>query len=227
MVAAPFLCADRAELRAFRRRMTAAILVAGAVFVIMPLQFAFPRPQPAGWTGPIFDALHGFDRPYNMFPSLHIAIWMILAGTYDRHTRGGIRMLTHAWFGLIALSTVLTRQHHVIDVAGGFVLGLLCCYVIGEQRPRQPATTNRRVGILYAAAAAVLAGLGAWFRPWGWPLLWPAVSLAIAAGAYFGLYAGIACKQDGRLSLAARVVMAPWLFGQRLSLVHYRRHGLP
>ena len=41
-VAAPFLCADPAELRAFRRRMTTAILVAGAVFMVMPLQFAFP-----------------------------------------------------------------------------------------------------------------------------------------------------------------------------------------
>ena len=48
-VAAPFLCADPAELRAFRRRMTAAILVAGAVFLAMPLQFAFPgRNPPAG-----------------------------------------------------------------------------------------------------------------------------------------------------------------------------------
>ena len=56
----------------------------------MPLQFAFPRPEPAGLDRPIFAALHGFDRPYNMFPSLHIAIWMILAGTYNRHTRGGV-----------------------------------------------------------------------------------------------------------------------------------------
>ena len=127
-----------------------------------------------------------------------------------------------------ALSTVLTYQHHVIDVAGGFVLGLLCRYGFnGLHGSHGLATANPRAGIRYAAAAAVLAGLGAWLRPWGLPLLWPAVSLAIAAGAYFGLYAGIACKQDGRLSLAARVVLAPWLFGQQLSLVHYRRHCLP
>ena len=184
-VAAPFLCADAAELRAFRRRMTAAILVAGAVFLVMPLQFAFPRPEPAGWTGPIFGVLHGFDRPYNMFPSLHIAIWMILAGTYDRHTRGGVRVLTHVWFSLIAASTVLTYQHHVVDVAGGFVLALLCYYLIpghglhglhGIHRTRQPITTNPRIGVLYAAGAALLAGLGGWLRPWGLPLFWPAVS---------------------------------------------------
>jgi len=232
-VAAPFLCADRQELRAFRRRISAAILAAGALFLIVPLQFAFPRPEPSGWTGPIFGVLHGFDRPYNMFPSLHIAILVILAGTYHRHTRAGVRVLAHTWFGLIALSTVLTYQHHTIDVAGGFALAVLCCYLIPEpglhgiRSTQQPVTMNRRIGVRYAAGAAVLAGLAGWIPAWGLPLVWPAVSLAIAAGAYFGLYAGIACKQDGRLSLAARVVMAPWLFGQRLSLLYYRRQCLP
>jgi len=169
-----------------------------------------------------------------MFPSLHIAIWMILAGIYHRHTRGPVRVLTHAWFGLVALSTVLTYQHHVIDVAGGFVLALLCYYLIPSHGlhglhglHELPAAANPRVGILYFAAAAILAVFGGWLQPWGLPLLWPAGSLAIAAGAYFGLYAGIARKHDGRLSVAARVVMAPWLFGQWLSLVYYRRRCLP
>jgi protein-tyrosine phosphatase/membrane-associated phospholipid phosphatase len=226
-VAAPFLCANPAELRAFRRRMTAAILVAGAVFMVMPLQFAFPRPEPVGWTAPIFGALHSFDRPYNMFPSLHIAIWMILAGTYDRHIRGAARVLTHGWFILTGLSTVLTYQHHVIDVAGGFALALLCYYLIPEYRKQQPVTTNFRIAALYALGAALLAGLGGWLRPWGLPLLWPASSLTIVAGAYFGLYAGIARKHDGRLPLAARVVLAPWLLGQQLSLMYYRRDCPP
>ena len=226
-VAAPFLCADPAELRAFRRRMTAAILVAGAVFMLLPLQFAFPRPEPVGWTTPIFGVLHSFDSPYNMFPSLHIAIWMILAGTYDRHTHGAAKVLTHGWFTLIGLSTVLTYQHHVIDVAGGFSLALLCYYLIPEQSTQQPVTTNPPIGALYAVGAALFAAVGGWLRPWGLPLLWPAASLTIAAGAYFGLYAGIARKHDGRLPLAARVVLAPWLVGQRLSLMYYRRHCLP
>jgi protein-tyrosine phosphatase/membrane-associated phospholipid phosphatase len=226
-VAAPFLCADRAELRAFRRRMTAAILAAGVVFLMMPLQFAFPRPEPAGWTGPIFGMLHAFDRPYNMFPSLHIAIWMILAGTYDRHTRGGVRMITHGWFGLIVVSTVLTYQHHVIDVAGGFALAVCCYYLIPEEDAPQEVTRHAGLGVRYATGAAILAGLGMGLWPWGLPLLWPAVSLTIVAGAYFGLYAGIARKRNGRLPIAATLILAPWLLGQQLSLFHYRRRCLP
>jgi membrane-associated phospholipid phosphatase len=30
------------------------------------------------------------------------------------------------WFVLIALSPVLTYQHHVIDIVGGVVLAVLC-----------------------------------------------------------------------------------------------------
>ena len=47
------------------------------------------------------------------------------------------------------------------------------------------------------------------------------------AGAYFGVYAGITRKHDGRLSLAARTILAPWLIGQHLSLMYYRRHCFP
>src|SRR5919112_564104 len=48
-VAAPFLCADAVELRVLRRRMALVIVAAGAVFLLMPLRFAFPRPHPADW----------------------------------------------------------------------------------------------------------------------------------------------------------------------------------
>ena len=224
-VTAPFLCTDRRELRTLGRRLTAAILTAGATFLLMPLQFAFPRPDPAGWTARMFEVLYGFDRPVNLFPSLHIAILVILSAAYHRHTRGMLRWLTLAWFGLIGLSTLLTYQHHVVDVAGGLGLGVLCCYLIHECRSTHPVTTNPRIGAWYAAGALVLGGFGAWLRPWGLALLWPAVSMALVAGAYFGLYANLTRKEGGRLPLTSKVVLAPWLAAQHASLVYYLRHA--
>ena len=53
-VAAPFLCRDRAELDAFTRRVSVAILVAGACFLTLPLRFAFARPVVQGWPGVLF-----------------------------------------------------------------------------------------------------------------------------------------------------------------------------
>ena len=224
-VAAPFLCQPRRELTVFRRRMAIAILTAGAMFLLMPLRFAFPRRVPEGWTAPIFEVLHGFDRPFNLFPSLHISILMIVAGIYHRHTRGIVRWLVHAWFALIGVSTVLTYQHHVIDVLGGFALGILCYYLIPERITPQPVTTNVRIGVWYIAASIVLGSVATCLRPWGLALFWPAGSMAIVAGAYFGLYSGITRKEGGRLPLAATIVLAPWLMAQHASLIYYRRQA--
>ena len=224
-VAAPFLCTDRTELRTLGRRMTGAIVAAGTMFALMPLQFAFPRPTPGGWTAGMFEALYGFDRPFNLFPSLHVAILVILSGTYHRHTRGVVRSLTHTWFGLVGLSTMLTYQHHVVDVVGGLALGFLCCYVIPERRATYPTTTNARIGRWYLAASVVLGAGAISLRPWGLALLWPAVTLAVVAAAYFGFHANVARKEDGRLPLTSKAVLAPWLAAQHASLIYYRRQA--
>ena len=223
--AAPFLCTERLELIAFRRRMTMAIAIAGTAFLLMPLRFAFPRPVPTDWTAGIFHVLDGFDRPFNMFPSLHIAILLILSGTYHRHTRGFLRWLTHGWFALIGISTVLTYQHHVVDVIGGFALGVLCYYAIAERSTVRPVTTNARIGAWYAIGTVVLGTAGAYLHPWGLMLLWPATATALVAGAYFGLYASVTRKEDGRLPLASTILLAPWLAAQYASLIYYRRQA--
>jgi hypothetical protein len=158
-----------------------------------------------------------------MFPSLHIAIRTILADTYGRHSRRLLKASSQTWFCLIGLSTVFTYQHHVIDVAGGFVLALFCYYLIPEHAHPQPVTTNASVGTKYSAGAALLTAIAVWLRPAGVLLVWPAISLAIVAGAYFGLYSGITRKHNGRLPLSSRVILAPWLLGQYLSLLYYRR----
>ena len=74
-VAAPFLCRSRRELSTFAKRES-----------LRPLsrrEFAscffrsgsrFERPHASGWLGAIFDWFRGMDAPYNLFPSLHIAL---------------------------------------------------------------------------------------------------------------------------------------------------------
>ena len=224
-VVAPFLCKERTELLVFRRRMAMTIVIAGTMFFLMPLQFAFTRPVPADWTAETFQVLHGFDRPFNLFPSLHISILMILAGTYHRHMRGAVRWLMNGWFALIGVSTVLTYQHHVIDVAGGFVLGVLSYYVIPERSTVRPGPIHARIGAWYAVGTVVLGAAGAYLQPWGLALFWPAASTAIVAGAYFGLCSDITRKEDGWLPLASRIILAPWLVAQYASLIYYRRHA--
>jgi membrane-associated phospholipid phosphatase len=70
------------------------------------------------------------DAPYNLFPSLHAAILLFLIDAYARHLRGLARSAVISWFVLIGLSPLLTHQHHVIDILGGFALAAVCFFFI-------------------------------------------------------------------------------------------------
>jgi protein-tyrosine phosphatase/membrane-associated phospholipid phosphatase len=226
--AAPFLCRDEQELRALRRRVLFAIITAGVCFLLFPLRLAWPaRPSVPGWFGTLVEASCTapflMEYPHNLFPALHITLCLIVGAVYDRHTRGPVRMLALAWFGLIALSTVLTWQHHLVDVAGGAMLGMVAIYLFRESAPRLPVVPNVRIGGYYALAAAALVALVPAVWPWGIFLLWPAAALAIVAAGYVGLGPGIFRKSAGRLPLSTQFVLAPVLLGHYLSLLNYRR----
>jgi membrane-associated phospholipid phosphatase len=143
-VGAPFLCRTDRELSTFAKRIAAAIILAGICFLGFPLRFAFPRPHADGWLGAIFDWFRGMDSPFNLLPSLHAALMLILADVYLRHTRGIVRAAIIVWFILIALSPVLTYQHHLIDIAGGFVLAALCCWMFRDQDLSSPPLDSER-----------------------------------------------------------------------------------
>ena len=223
-VAAPFLSRDERELKMFCRRIVLAIVLAGTCFLAMPLKLAVERPVLEGWLGLLFGWFFAADLPYNLCPSLHIALRTILAETYARHTRGAWKFASHAWFSLIGISTLLTYQHHVIDVVGGFILATVCFYAVAAVPDRRRVMPNRRVGSYYFLAAVASSLAAAWLLPFGGGILvWPAVACLLVAMAYFGLFPGVYRKVDGRLTLSTRVLLAPLLIGHKLSLLYYKR----
>lgn len=226
-LAAPFLCRDRAEMGVYTRRVALAILVAGMFFVFMPLRFAFERPVTNGWAAALLNAFVALDRPFNLFPSLHVALSVLLADVYLRRATGVLRIACGTWFVLVGLSTLFTYQHHVVDVAGGLALGGLTCYTVGDRLHRYEISRNLRVGSYYAGAAAIAATLAAVSWPWGAVFVWPALSCLLVSGAYAGLGPAVFRKSNGCIPFAVRVVLAPCLAGQWLSLVHYRRTCRP
>jgi membrane-associated phospholipid phosphatase len=148
-IVAPFLCRTDRELSIFAKRVATAIIVAGICFLLLPLGFAFPRPHADGWLGALFDWFRGMDGPHNLLPSLHAALTLILLDVYFRHTRGFVRVATMMWFVLIALSPVLTYQHHVIDIVGGFVLAAFCFWLFRgpdfSSLPDRSGTNNHKL----------------------------------------------------------------------------------
>ena len=222
-----FLCATRLELDRHAWRIVAAILISAAGFLLFPLQFSFDRPPTDGFNGYLLNVLTGFDKPYNQAPSLHISLLMLLWVVYARYLAAPWRQLMHIWFTLIALSVVLVYQHHFIDVITGFAVGLVCLYLLpdGELPFRVTALTadpsRRKLGTRYALGALAFTAAAFFWSGWAWLLLWPAAALAIVASAYLAYGTVVFQKQDGRQSLAARWLLAPYRLSAWLS---YRFH---
>jgi predicted protein tyrosine phosphatase len=221
-VGASFLCTSDEERRVFSRRISFAVLAAGACFLLFPLRLARAVPAVPGALGAIFAFLHGFDQPVNLVPSLHITLRAILVDMYARHSRGLLRVVLHVWFSLIGVSTLLTYQHHVVDVVTGFFLAAVCFHLFREDIA--VARIDRsHIAFYYVAGGALALVVTVLFWPWGSLLLWPALSLGLVAGGYLGDGSGVYRKANGRLPLSTRVVLLPALVGQHLSVLYYRR----
>ena len=224
-----FVCTTRRELTTHARRLLTAQVIAIACFVAAPLRFSFQRPAADGLWGDMFAVLAGFDQPFNQLPSLHIALTVILWAIYARKLSGVARIAMEAWFALICVSALTTYQHHFIDIPTGLLLGALCLWAwpfVEEGNGRSIATewrwardpTRWRLAAVYAAGALLL-GLVA-LRTGGWVLwlLWGSVSCLLVALAYAAIGAGAFQKgADGRLSVAARWLFAPYLAGAWLN----------
>lgn len=225
------LCRTRLELARHARRLLTAQLLCIAGFVLAPLRFSTPRPHVDGPFGALFDALAGFDLPFNQAPSLHIVLLLILWDFYRRRVRGAGKLAVHAWSALVGVSVLTTYQHHFIDIPTGLLVGAFCLWMwpLEGARPMWSWTDSskrRRFAAIYAAAAIVVA-LIAGIDRWAWWLYWPAASLVLVAACYAALgVEGLQKRAGGRHSLGSRLLLWPHRVGAWLNARWWTR-GLP
>lgn len=136
-------------------------ITAYVCFVIYPTV----APRPAEVTGSGFAAwglrsLYGADPPYNCFPSLHVAHSFVSAfACYRVHRRLGIATFVIA--SLVALSTLFTKQHYVLDVAAGVFLASMANVVFLRRYPHLAEShVDRRTAPLMALLTMVVAITG-------------------------------------------------------------------
>lgn len=113
-------------------------------------------------------ALYSADPPYNCFPSLHVAHSFVSAMACVRVHRGvGIMAIVCA--ALVALSTLFTKQHYVLDVIAGVLLALVACGMFLRKRTGVPALDRHAAPALAAGLLAVAAvGVGACWIAYRW-----------------------------------------------------------
>jgi len=111
------------SIRALSITMMVSAVIACTIFLLFPGELGFSRTMNIEGFESIFEALHRMDKPHNLYPSLHITFSSISAFTLIKQTKQKrFQALLLLWVMMISLSVILTHQHHLFDIATGFVL---------------------------------------------------------------------------------------------------------
>jgi membrane-associated phospholipid phosphatase len=121
---APFVLRSRVDLDRFAHALALVIVTAGVAFLLLPAEPGFAPVSAAGsiWD-PWLRLATTLSRRYDLVPSLHVALFTVAAGTYATRVSTRARAFLGVWLVVVAASTVLTHQHHLVDVVAGLILG--------------------------------------------------------------------------------------------------------
>jgi membrane-associated phospholipid phosphatase len=116
-----------------------------ACFYFWPTQVPPLAIDVSGFPG--FATLQGVDAAGNACPSMHVAVAMFtVIRLEDVLRRAGaptwLRLVNRAWFIAIVLSTLMIKQHVVLDVLAGALLGVAFALPSLRWRP----APGRRIG---------------------------------------------------------------------------------
>jgi protein-tyrosine phosphatase len=213
-------------------RLLTAQLICVSIFLLFPLHFTFERPPTDGVFGAMFDALMGFDQPYNQAPSLHIALLVIIWARFALDLPQAWYWVVHGWSLLIGISVLTTFQHHFVDIPTGALVGLLCLWLWPDEgtlpTARGPASDRgqrRRLASYYAIASVFIAATGLYIGGVALWLLWAAVALGMVAWIYLRPGAPGFQKLDGRHSTAVSILLAPYFAGAWLNSRWWTRNS--
>lgn len=166
-LAAPFVVRTRRAFRALVITLAVVIGVGGIGFLLVPAELAFPRPANLGRWVSLYDLADRLNLTYNLVPSLHVALSVVCVGAFAERTRFGGKAFLWTWAAAISASTVLTHQHHLLDVGTGWFVAWAAYRLVYarlaavESLPTAHAEISRvRDGLPEAACGCGATGIG-------------------------------------------------------------------
>ncbi len=120
----PFILRTWRSFMPFFLTLTAETLVAGVIFLAVPLAQAYPPRVAEGFVGGVFHLADRLNLDYNKLPSLHMAFAVTAAIVFGRRCGWLGRTLFSLWIVAVCASGMLMHEHQILDLAAGLVLGL-------------------------------------------------------------------------------------------------------
>lgn len=135
----PFALRNPRELLEFVADLRWMLGLAGLGFLLIPAEAAWPTVAVPGATGAVLAFADRLNLDHDLVPSLHVALAVAAAQVVAPRLRPSGAVAVWAWAVLVAVSTVLTHQHHLLDVASGVVVARATPALRRRVRTRSPS----------------------------------------------------------------------------------------
>lgn len=144
-IAVPFVLRTRREIMRLAVTQAMVIVVAGICFVLIPAELGFSPATGAdlgAWRA-LFEFADRLNLDFNLVPSLHVALSIVCLEMFAVHASAIGKILLRAWGLLIAVSTLLTHQHHLVDAITGYLLALATVRLVHRAQIKLTAHDGR------------------------------------------------------------------------------------
>lgn len=110
-------------------------IIAYVLYILIPGKIIRPHPAGAGVFFDMVRVIYEYDMPSSLTPSLHVAnSWLVALAMNDNRI---IRFAVIPWAVLIVLSTLLIKQHNLVDVVSGLVLSTAIYLMFERYFPKE------------------------------------------------------------------------------------------
>lgn len=116
----------------FTKLITGLVLIHAFSFILFPIEY--PRTYDFNSLCAANQFLLSCDHPRNCLPSLHVSficVTIIMASRLSINKK--MYYLFVPWGMIIIISTVLTKQHYIIDVLAGMMITTIYFLIIGKK----------------------------------------------------------------------------------------------
>lgn len=125
-ILAAFVLKDPRSIKGLCLSLIGTLLMAAVIFVLFPGKLGFVRVDHVEGYQNIFSSLHSIDKPFNLFPSLHVTYSTLSALAMIEQSKNKVfHFVLKVWIILIAMSVILVHQHHLFDIFSGFILAVV------------------------------------------------------------------------------------------------------
>ncbi|ELY2795020.1 phosphatase PAP2 family protein [Cronobacter dublinensis] len=113
------------QVKCLMRATQLAALFAGVIYLAWPSTMDYPTVSGEGVSVDLLRLLLAVDSSQNCFPSLHMALTLLMVWGISRRGQWQYTLGAAIWGAAIAVSILQLRRHLFIDLVGGTALALL------------------------------------------------------------------------------------------------------